>query len=325
MSMAIERLLSSLDIHPVLLDIGASGSPPKIWESIAPHSTYIGFDPDAREIHEIKNSRFGKATIVNEAVVSAPDIDRVDVFLTASPYCSSTLEPDQVALANYLFSDLFRVEKRIQAPATSLNTVIERLALPGIDWFKTDSQGIDLRLFNSLKLDVRSRVLAVDVEPGLIDAYVGEDLFVDAHRELTRQGFWLSRMEVKGAVRMRRASLDALPGLDQVDQNFVAKMVRPSPGWCEARYLRTLDWMMQHNLTQRDYALLWVFALLDEQFGFALDVGVQSAQVFGEGNVSQVMRSEPVALMKQIYQDQQRAANQISTRLTRRIRKIWNG
>ena len=61
---------------------------------------------------------------------------------------------------------------------------MDRLSLSGIDWLKTDSQGTDLRIFNSLRPEVRSRVLAIDIEPGLIDAYVGEDLFVDAHKEL---------------------------------------------------------------------------------------------------------------------------------------------
>ena len=40
----------------------------------------------------------------------------------------------------------FVVEREADVPATTLDAVLDRLGLPGIDWLKTDSQGIDLRL-----------------------------------------------------------------------------------------------------------------------------------------------------------------------------------
>ena len=198
------RLLSELNIHPVLVDIGASDAPPKIWESIAQHSIYVGFDPDLREIYEVPESCFYKAIIVNEAITSHKESNEVLFYLTRSPFCSSTLKPDSESLSNFLFSDLFVVEREVRVRATTLDSVIERLSLPCVDWLKTDSQGTDLRIFNNLRDDIRSRVLAIDIEPGLIDAYIGEDLFVDAHRDLTQNGFWLSTLNIDGAVRMRR-------------------------------------------------------------------------------------------------------------------------
>src|SRR5437016_11393833 len=120
MTTAIDRLLVELDIHPVLIDIGASGAPPDIWDLIAPHSTYVGFDPDLREMHEISDGRFQRAVIVNEAV-SAEEVREVLFYLTKSPYCSSTLPPDTGALSDYIFSDLFAVEKETTVRATTLN------------------------------------------------------------------------------------------------------------------------------------------------------------------------------------------------------------
>lgn len=302
MSEAIDYLLRSMEIHPVLVDIGASGSPPRIWERVASHSIYVGFDPDEREIREIHEGRFLKATIINEAVISDAD-DEVVLYLTASPYCSSTLRPDHASLSNYLFSDLFTVERLTKVRATSLDAVIDRLSLPGIDWFKTDSQGTDLRLFNNLRAEVRSRVLAVDIEPGLIDAYVGEDLFVDAHRELTRSGFWLSNLNVCGAIRMQRSTLEKMTTRNkELNDGFIEKTIRKSPGWCEARYLRTIEWLAQGDFAKRDYVLLWVFALLDGQSGFAIDLGIEYEQLFGTDDVSQVMQDEPIVLMRRARQ-----------------------
>ena len=96
----------------------------------------------------------------------------------------------------------------MQPSKGTTRAILDRLSLDRIDWFKTDSQGIDLRLFNSLRDEVRSRVLAVDIEPGLISAYLGEDTFVDVHKNLTRSGFWLSNVNVCGTVRMRKSALD---------------------------------------------------------------------------------------------------------------------
>jgi hypothetical protein len=281
------------------VDIGASDSPPRIWESIARHSIYVGFDPDDRELHEDYQHQFRRAILINEAVTSHTGDDDVVFYLTRFPYCSSTLKPDHQSLSNYLFSDLFAVEGETRARATTLDEVLQRLSLPCVDWFKTDSQGTDLRLFNSLKSDVRSRVLAIDVEPGLIDAYLGEDLFVDTHRELTRSGFWLSRLNICGAVRMRRTSLQIIGDLDkEIDDRFIDRTVRQSPGWCEARYLRDLDWLARGDFTQREYVLLWVFAMLDGQLAFALDLAVEYVRLFGTDNISQVMQHEPIVLMR---------------------------
>src|SRR5262249_46181376 len=61
---AYSRLLSQVPPEPVLVDVGASGAPPTIWDSLARHSAYIGFDPDLREIREIPGGRYRRAIIV---------------------------------------------------------------------------------------------------------------------------------------------------------------------------------------------------------------------------------------------------------------------
>ncbi len=291
MKKAVTSVLSAFNLQPVLVDIGASGTPPRVWEPIARHSVYIGFDPDRRELHDTPRGVYARSIIVNQAVTTEPDQDEVHFYLTRCPYCSSTLPPDTEALANYLFSDLFRVERETSVPASSLNSVIHRLGFPGVDWFKTDSQGTDLRLFQSLEDGVRNRVLAVDIEPGLIDAYRGEDLFVDAHRELLHQGFWLSSLDVKGAIRMRPPTLATLfrdqPSLREAD---IAQSIRSSPCWCEARYLRTIESLQARNAEEKDYALLWVFALLDGQSGFALDLAHEYHSTFHKTDISDILR-----------------------------------
>ena len=295
MNEEIDSVLKAFDLQPILVDIGASGAPPAVWAPIAYRSTYVGFDPDRRDLHDVRDGRYARSIIVNEAVTSAQDLTDVSFHLTHSPHCSSTLPPDTQALADYLFSDLFQVEREASVPASSLSAVLHRLGLPGVDWFKTDSQGTDLRLFQSLPDEVRRGVMAVDIEPGLIDAYQGEDLFVDAHRELLCQGFWLSSLEVKGSVRMKRTTLeDVASRRSRLTDTDVYLSVRPSPGWCEARYLRTLKSLEDRGALQRDYALLWVFAMIERQWGFALDLANAYEQRFSQDGVSSMLGDLPL-------------------------------
>ena len=291
----IDSVLAALNIQPVLLDIGASGAPPPQWKAIAHRSVYVGFDPDRRELHDVPDGRYARSVIVNEAVTSVLGQSEVHFYLTRSPYCSSTLPPDTDSLANHLFADLFVVEKDVSVRASSLNAAIDRMGLQGVDWFKADSQGTDLRLFQSLRNDLRDRVLAVDIEPGLISAYRGEDLFVDAHRELLRQGFWLSSLDVKGTVRMKRSSLqDIVSHHPRLTDTRVYASTRRSPGWCEARYLRELESLSKRNAGARDYALLWVFAMIERQWGYALDIACAYEQRCGDHAISAQLLKVPL-------------------------------
>jgi hypothetical protein len=293
MGPVFDRLLSKLDIHPVLVDIGASVAPPDIWRPIAGHSVYVGFDPDLRELRASTDQGYHKTIIVNEAVTCDKGSTDARFYFTASPTCSSTLKPDAASLGEYLFADLFVVEREANVRATTLDAVVERLALPGVDWLKTDSQGTDLRLFESLKPDRRARVLALDMEPGLIDAYVGEDLFIDAHKQLLGSGFWLSNLEVQGTVKMRSSTLSRLKSMDPGPVfDKTAGSIKISPGWVNARYLRTLPWLARGDFGKRDYALLWAFACLDAQIGFAGDLALEYEKRFGEDDTSRLMLAE---------------------------------
>src|SRR3989441_7538624 len=178
LSTAFELLLSKLDRRPVLLDIGAAVAPPEVWRPIAPHSVYVGFDPDLREMQTRTDHPYHQAVIVNEAVTGDAGRSHAHFYFTKSPTCSSTLQPDASSLGEYLFADLFIVEREAGVRATTLDAVLDRLALPGVDWLKTDSQGTDLRLFESLKPDPRGRGLSPGLERGLIDARVGGDPFL---------------------------------------------------------------------------------------------------------------------------------------------------
>src|SRR3989442_13228169 len=177
LSAAFELLLSKLDRRPVLFDIGAAVAPPEVWQPIAPHSVYVGFDPDLREMQTRTDHPYLQAVIVNEAVTGDAGRSPAHFYFAKSPTCSSTLKPDAASLGEYLFADLFIVEREAGVRATTLDAVLDRLALPGVDWLKTDSQGTDLRLFESLKPDRRAPAPPPGPEPRPIGPDVGGDPF----------------------------------------------------------------------------------------------------------------------------------------------------
>jgi hypothetical protein len=318
----LTALLAQTGIRPVLVDIGASGAPPAIWKEIAPAATYLGFDPDARDIRDEQAGSFGRSIVINSAVTAHPGQASIRFYLTASPHCSSTLHPDFTSLDNYLFRGLFDIVGEAEAPATTLDAVLTNMQLTTVDWFKTDSQGTDLRLFNSLSPDVRNGVLAVDVEPGLIDAYEGEDLFVDTHRALVASGFWLSSLNVRGAVRMAPGSVTHAqrhwPGMSA---RKVSRAVRSSPGWCEASYLRSLT-SLQAGGKVRQYVLLWVFAVMQEQYGYAFDVALACGSA-GHTELSESLQAETARRMRRA--SSQALVLKAPGQIWRKAKRLWQG
>ena len=272
MSVLVE-LLRELGIAPVLVDVGASGGGPEIWREIAPASVYIGFDPDLREIRTIADGEYAKSIIVNSAVCGQESVGEARFYLTRSPYCSSTLPPNTKALRDYIFYELFDVLREVNVRATTIERALRDQECAALDWIKIDAQGTDLRIFESIPENFRDHVVAVDTEPGLLDGYIGEDLFVDVHRVLRSQGFWLSRVDVRGTQRVSKETIDFL--LREKPDAVAAlrsEQQRISPGWCEGRYLRTIDWLEAKGASLRQFVLLWIFSVVDRQFGYAIDV-----------------------------------------------------
>lgn len=251
-----------LEHPPVLIDIGASGEINAKWKEIAPYSICIAFDADDREFHitEQTNKSYKKLITFNRIVTATPE-DEANFYLTASPFCSSLLEPDTEKLNPWIFSELFTIEKTSKLPAITIQSALQQANITYIDWFKTDTQGTDLRLFSTLPDQLKTGVMAAELEPGILDAYKEEDKLFAVMQEMQKAGLWLSSMTVKGTQRL---SSDYARHFGE----FISKrLIRTTPGWAEVTYLRNLS-----PLPPRQILLLYVFALIEKQYGFALEI-----------------------------------------------------
>lgn len=252
---------------PILLDIGASFSLPLLWKEIAPYCICVAFDGDERDFNYIQDlsSKYKKLIIVNK-VVSSTGGD-IDFYLTSSPYCSSTLKTDSATLSNYAFADLFEIKETVKMGSVKLSTILFENKINYIDWFKTDTQGTDLRIIQSLDKSLIDNVILYELEPGIIDAYISEDKLYSVLEFFNCNKFIAIDATIKGS---QRINIDLIKNkLPDNIVNEIHKLLPSTPDWCEISFFNSF---MVESFTLREYLLGWVFATLKSQYGLALEI-----------------------------------------------------
>ncbi len=281
----IFSLKEFVDKPPVLVDIGASGEIHKPWKEIRRHSVCIAFDADERKFDFVTEEvgKFKRLLIYNCIVTESGD-DEAKFYLTKSPYCSSLLQPDETALQDWVFSDKFKVEKEVKVKTRSLVSVLGETKIDYIDWFKTDSQGTDLRLFKSLPEEIRNKIIVAEFEPGILDSYNGEDKLYSLMEYVNDKNFWMADLKVKGTQRISSEILNRIWKRGGV-KKFIQFSMKISPGWAEVKYLNSF----KEKFEKREYLLGWVFATINNQFGFALTLADVGLKRFEDNIFSEMM------------------------------------
>lgn len=273
----VMRHPSLIDKPPVLIDIGASGALPHHWKLLAQFSICVAFDADTRDfvVSESENGEWKKLYSLNRLVAANPS-DGVDFYLTSEPHCSSALHPDNEALKPWAFRHLFDVEKLVKLPAVDLQSVLVKIGIDYIDWYKTDSQGTDLRIFDALPTSTIGGIIAAEFEPGIIDAYMGEDKLHQLMAYMDKKPFWVSHMQIKGSQRIDQ---DDLLSLSSLQRRYISSFLKTAPGWSEISYINNLS---DIKLSCREYLLAWLFATIKGEHGFGLHVAKNGAIKFQE-------------------------------------------
>jgi hypothetical protein len=218
-------------------------------------------------------------------LVASEAAEEMDFYLTHSPHCSSSLAPDKEALIPWAFSPLFEVENIVKLPSVDLQSALLKAGVDYIDGYKTDSQGTDLRIFNSLPTEIIDKMLIAEFEPGIIDAYKGEDKLHHLLAHMEKEPFWISKMEIKGSQRINHLDFKSL---NYFQQRGIGSFLKMAPGWCEISYLNKME---IGEMTLREYLLAWVFASLSSEHGFALFVSKKGFELFGE-NLFLILQKE---------------------------------
>ncbi len=266
---------------PVLVDVGAAGGVHPAWRRIARYAIGVGFEPDAREAAPLDAARgqFARWIFCRTLAVPTPTTDgTAALHLTHSPQCSSTLAPAAGALSEWAFAEFFRVVETRTLPATTIAGALAAEDIARVDWLKCDTQGLDLKLWRSLPAEWRERLLAVEFEPGLMEAYQGEDRLADVLAAMAGEPFWLAELKVGNTARGRADLLAARLGAGAVQ--WVRRLGPMAPGWANARFLRDVA-LRPERLDRRAHLLAWVFATLTGQHGQALTIATLAGTRFG--------------------------------------------
>jgi FkbM family methyltransferase len=274
---------------PVLIDVGAAGGVTPVWRRIARYSIGVGFEPDARDAARLRaGNRVFKKWIYCAGLV-APNVDargEKPFHFTRSPHCSSLLKPQHDRLRDWCFADYFVVERMGTVPAVTLHQALTGNGLDRVDWLKCDTQGLDLSLFLSLPDAWRRKTLAVEFEPGLIDAYEGEDKFWHTLKGMEEEPFWLCELLIGDSPRGNPAAMRA--ELGEWTGKWMPRLAPSAPAYVNARYLREIG-TGATALDRRGLLLAWVFADLLGQHAHALMVAREGC-ARGEDGLFAAMR-----------------------------------
>jgi FkbM family methyltransferase len=278
----IDRILRLPELEaapPVLVDVGAAQGIHPRWRRIAKYSVCVAFEADERELASVTSEAAGFRQLTTYNSLAAERPSAAERFhLTASPFCSSRLRPRPDTLRRYAFAPLFRVERTVDVPAVDLPSALAELGLDRVDWLKLDSQGTDLRLFRSLGKELTRRVIVVELEPGIIDAYAGEDKLADVLAEMDGQGFWASELMVRGSTRVDSELARRALGLRM--SRYLDVCHKTAPGWAEVEYFNDFE---DHDVFgKRELLLGCAFALLRRHYAFALELATKGRERFGE-------------------------------------------
>ena len=284
------------DHPPVLVDVGASGGIPRAWRRLARYSVCLSFEPDAREMAPAAR-HFRRWILCPKLVVANEKITSADLYLTRSPSCSSMLAPDNTALGDWAFASLFDVEEKRVVATSTLTAALKEYGLTGIDWLKCDTQGTDLRIWQSVPEPLRHRALTVEFEPGLIDAYHGEDKFSHVIAAMESAPFWLAGLDVQQTPRAPMPLLAKRLGFRLA--RYFLKFGPAAPAWVNALYLRRLDHAPALDL--RAHLLLWVFASELDQPAFACVVAEAAAREFDDDLCRQLANSSARQMRRALW------------------------
>ena len=262
---------------PLLVDVGASGDIHKIWARIAKHCVCIAFDADERDLKISKDTGRGfKEFYLMNRIVSDTNGYK-EFYLTNSPHCSSTLKTSLDNLKHYHNKNSFEIKKKITLPSITLNSALKEVGFNYIDWFKTDSQGTDLRIFSSLENDIIERVLVAEFEPGILDAYLGEDKLYKIMEYFDKKDYWCDACEVRGLSRISEKILES--EFSRIEKRYLPLFQKTNAYWAEISYLNNLS---KGDFQKREYLLMISFAIIREQFGFALEIATKAFVEFGD-------------------------------------------
>ena len=276
----------------VFVDIGASGSLPPRFEFLSSVADLLRFDPDAREIETVGGENGRSVITINKAVVE-DDRTEIEFYLTKSPFCSSSLEPDFAKLKAFEYVKLFEFEKTVSVPAITLELAAQEAGLESLNWINLDTQGTELRIMKSLPPPTIRSVVAVDIESSLYAHYHGADTLPEIHKFMVDSGFWIAETRSQSRTRITSEAAQILKqkyAASLLNRHFPSTFHK-SPTTIECLYLRTIDSAIALGYQEEDYCRLAIACLAAGVPEYAFQAHAQCTATFGPSDLTSSLES----------------------------------
>ena len=227
----------------LIIDIGATGGPDAMWDSLKESCKFLTFDPDPR------------ADIVPDPRVTNHPIGLSDkkgtktLHLTKFASASSMYEINQPLMEDYLNHATTEVVGTTQIEVTTLDDALEGITEPF--FLKIDVEGSDLDILRGGTKNLADNCLGIQIEASLAERHIGGPFFGDIHEHLRSLGFVLFDLKTERWIRRNGT-------------NFITSS--PQVIWGDAIYFLSaeafLSTLQTRDQSKRNYTLAAFIAVL---------------------------------------------------------------
>jgi len=228
----------------VLMHIGSQGSEFLSWSKIGKVSILISVDASNTN----KSDRHFLKKINIKSIISEKNSKRV-FNTTKDSDCSSLLIPNKTEYSRWFNANRFKVINKKKVDTISLNKLLKKLNIDYIDWLVIDAQGIDLKIFKSLKTKIRSSISILEIEPGFFKFYKNEGNISEIFNFMNKK-FEFSDMKFGHSYKLDKKILKNL------DKKILYKFNNPSIIYSNITFINKLNSNLRIRLLKILYLIL---------------------------------------------------------------------
>lgn len=194
------QLLSSAPM--IIIDVGASGGAPSIWQIFGDQHRIIGFEPNPAEFAKLKST--STTRYFNIGLGKSRNIRTINV--TRWPYAAGMLVPIQAYWNRFPNGPGMQVIGEEQMEVIDLDSFCRENDINTVDFIKLDTEGTELEILEGAE-QILADVLAIQVEVTFNETHHGRPVFSDVAHFLNQKGFTLYELNL---VRHSRSALPPL-------------------------------------------------------------------------------------------------------------------
>lgn len=186
----LETIASLSDF--TILDVGARGGANSDFDLFAGGSTWVGFEPDAREAERLVSrnihSQYSRSIVVDRALADQDGELQINTFSRSGS--NSALAPRREVAQRFGRQDFFEATGASSVRASALDSLVTSGKVPSPSFMKLDVQGYELKILQGAKSQLENSVIGLRVECYFRPTYQNQPVFSDIEAFLRPYGFF---------------------------------------------------------------------------------------------------------------------------------------